>query len=83
MAKKVNWGDVDKRIRARKATWSQEDSKALETGLKKLPDVADNAEPLDLPQPALLHADEPEEGEGSAEDGAAEPGSDEPAGQDS
>jgi len=81
MAKKVNWADVDKRIRARKATWSQDDTKDLEASLKKLPDVADKAEAIDLAQPALLSDDEPEEGEGMAEDGAAEPGTDEGAGQ--
>ncbi|MBW2455324.1 MAG: hypothetical protein JRI68_12470 [Deltaproteobacteria bacterium] len=83
MAKKPNWADVDKRIRSRKATWSQEDSKALEAGLKKLPDSEEHVEVLDLAQPALANDDEPEEGEGSAEDGAAESGSDEAAGKNS
>ena len=83
MAKKPNWADVDKRIRSRKATWSQEDSKALEAGLKKLPDLEEQVEVLDLAQPALLNDDEPEEGEGSAEDGATESGSDAAAGKNS
>lgn len=83
MAKKPNWADVDKRIRSRKATWSQEDSKALDAGLKKLPDLEEQVEVLDLAQPALLNEDDPEEGEGSAEDGGAEPGSDAVGGQNS
>ena len=83
MAKKPNWADVDKRIRSHKATWSQEDAKALDADLNKLPDAEDKLEVIELAQPALLNADEPEEGEGSAEGGAAEPGNDEAAGQNS
>ncbi len=72
MAKKVNWADMDQRIRVRKVTWSQEEAKALEAGLKKLPDLSDNVEVVDVAQPALSGLDT-EDGEEPAEDGAAEP----------
>jgi hypothetical protein len=72
MAKKANWAEVDKRISGRKATWSQEDAKASEADLKKLPDLSDQIETVDLAQPALAAKDEEEE-QPPAEDGAAEP----------
>ncbi len=53
MSKKVNWADVDKRIRARREVWTSQEKATLEDTLKKLPDVADKAAPLELAQPAL------------------------------
>ncbi len=72
MVKKVIWGEVDKRICARKATWSKEDSQALEADLKKLPDLAEQVDWVDLAQPALEATDDEEE-PAPAEEGATEP----------
>jgi hypothetical protein len=53
MSKKTDWATQDKRIRARRAYWSKEDVTALDSALAKLPDSADGAENIELPQPAL------------------------------
>ena len=53
MSKKINWAKIDKRIRRRRPHWSKEELAALEAGLGKLPDNADNAETIDTPQPAI------------------------------
>jgi len=54
MGRKLNWAAVDKRVRARRPSWTKEDAAALAESLKKLPDAADKAEPSAVPQPALL-----------------------------
>jgi hypothetical protein len=53
MTKKVNWAEMDKRIRGRRPSWSKEEAEALESGLKKLPDVADKAVVIEVPQPGV------------------------------
>jgi hypothetical protein len=54
MSKKVNWAEMDKRIRNRRTDWSAEELKALDAALNKLPDLAEDADILHVPQPALL-----------------------------
>lgn len=54
MGSKFDWAAVDKRIRARRPSWTKDDAAALAAGLKKLPDAADKAESSEVPQPALL-----------------------------
>jgi hypothetical protein len=54
MSKKTNWAEVDKRIRARRAVWTQHERAELEDSLKKLPDVASEGHVLDVLQPALI-----------------------------
>ncbi len=66
MSKKVNWAEVDIRIRDRRTDWTKDELEALEKGLGKLPDVADNAEEIELAQPALAQP------EGEGDDEAAE-----------
>ena len=56
-SKKVNWAALDKRIRGRRTAWTKDELNALETQLNKLPDLADNAEQLELAQPALLQVE--------------------------
>ena len=68
MSKKVNWAEVDIRIRDRRTDWTKDELETPEKGLGKLPDVADNAEAIELPQPALAQP------EGEGEDEAAEGG---------
>jgi hypothetical protein len=53
MSKKVNWAEVDKRIRNRRTDWTGEELKALEAALNKLPDLAEEADIVTLAQPAL------------------------------
>jgi hypothetical protein len=58
MSKKVNWAEVDKRVRNRRAVWTPDEISAVEESLKKLPDSAERAESLDLIQPAVGGADD-------------------------
>lgn len=53
MSKKTNWTEMDKRIRGRRAVWSQQEKAELDEALKKLPDLASQCEPVGLPQPAV------------------------------
>ncbi len=53
MSKKTNWAEIDKRIRGRRAVWSQQDKTDLEDSLKKLPDMAGQCDTVDMPQPAI------------------------------
>ena len=64
MSKKIDWATQDKRIRARRAYWSKDDVTALDTALAKLPDLADGADTIELPQPALASS---QSGDGQAE----------------
>ena len=52
-SKKINWAQMDKRIRGRKPDWTSEELKALELGLSRLPDAADLAETIGGDQPAI------------------------------
>lgn len=62
MSKKVNWAEVDKRIRQRRPSWTQEEREELEKGLQQLPDLSDKFDYVDIPQPALApRSDESEE----------------------
>ena len=54
MSNKVNWAEVDKRIRDRRVSWTADERKALDKDLMSLPDVADKAEQVDIPQPAFV-----------------------------
>lgn len=63
MSKKVNWAEVDKRIRGRRRDVTAEEQKNIEAALQKLPDLAEEAEIIDIPQPAVT----PEEEEPSEE----------------
>ena len=58
MSKKVIWAEVDKRIRNRRTDWTTEELKALEGTLKKLPDLAEDAEIIQTAQPALAQNDD-------------------------
>ena len=66
MSKKRNWAEVDKRIRDRRNDWTAEELAEVEASLKKLPDLAEQAEIIDIAQPSLAKAEEP------AEESAAE-----------
>ncbi len=63
MSKKVNWANVDKRIRERNATWSHEERAALEANLMKLPDLEEECEVSEIPQPAVGDPQQEAEGE--------------------
>lgn len=52
-SKKANWAEVDKRIRDRKQDWTADELKALEAGLKKLPDMEAQGELATIQQPAI------------------------------
>lgn len=67
MSKKVNWATVDKRIRNRRRDVSSEEQKGIEAQLQKLPDLAEEAEIIDIPQPAVAVEED------VAEEGAAAP----------
>lgn len=69
MSKKVNWAEVDIRIRDRRTDWTKDELEALEKGLGKLPDVEDQAESIEIPQPALARPED--EGEDDAAEGDA------------
>ncbi len=56
MSKKVNWAQVDKRIRGRRPIWDKADLEALESGLKKLPDMAEQCEIIEVAQPAIANS---------------------------
>lgn len=53
MSKKVSWVEIDIRVRARRGVWTQQERGDLEDALKKLPDLSDEAQVIELPQPAL------------------------------
>jgi hypothetical protein len=53
MSKKVNWAEVDKRIRQRRPSWTQEERKELAKSLEQLPDLSDKFDYVEIPQPAL------------------------------
>jgi hypothetical protein len=53
MNKKPTWADVDKRIRGRRPNWSKQELKEIEDALKKLPDLADQLDIVDVGQPAI------------------------------
>ena len=53
MSKKVKWAEVDKRIRARRPSWTNEEREELKKGLEQLPDLTDKFDYVELPQPAL------------------------------
>jgi hypothetical protein len=52
--KKINWAEIDKRIRSRRTSWTNDELKSLEDALEKLPDLAGRFDVLDIPQPARL-----------------------------
>jgi hypothetical protein len=66
MSKKVNWVEVDKRIRNRRTDWTDAERAALEEKLLKLPDQAENAQSIAIAQPALAQPEEEEEAEAEA-----------------
>jgi hypothetical protein len=53
MSKKVNWADVDKRIRNRKKDFSTAEVREIEDKLMKLPDLAEHVDIVDIVQPAV------------------------------
>ena len=53
MSKKTNWSEIDKRIRNRKTSWNADELKELDASLKRLPDLSEQADTLDVTQPAL------------------------------
>ena len=71
MSDKTDWASMDKRIRDRKISWSKDEKKALDDGLGKLPDLAEQVEVIDIAQPALGSSQE-EEAEGENAESAAE-----------
>jgi hypothetical protein len=74
MSEKKDWSLVDKRIRARKPSWTKEEQADLDARLNSLPDLADQAEVIEMAQPALDEEDPPqEEAVAEADDAAAAP----------
>ncbi|MBM4356486.1 MAG: hypothetical protein FJ096_00090 [Deltaproteobacteria bacterium] len=67
MSKKVNWAEMDKRVRNRRAVWTPDEQSAVEESLKKLPDSAERAESVGLLQPAVggLGADDDDDDDAS------------------
>ena len=63
MSKKVNWAEMDNRIRGRRPSWSKEELHDLEQGLAKLPDLADKCEIIDVHQPGVGKAPVADEGD--------------------
>lgn len=57
---KINWAEVDKRIRNRKKDFSAEDTRNIEATLQKLPDLAEQVDIVTIQQPAVTPAPEPE-----------------------
>jgi hypothetical protein len=49
----TNWVEVDKRIRARRPTWTLAEAETLDQGLRRLPDVTAKADTMELEQPAI------------------------------
>lgn len=63
MSKKVNWAEVDKRIRERRPSWTQDERKELAESLAKLPDLSDKVDYVEIPQPALAPRTSGDDGE--------------------
>ncbi len=61
MSKKVNWAQADKRIRGRRKDFSDIETAAVEAELKQLPDLAEEAEIITIPQPAVTEEEPAEE----------------------
>jgi hypothetical protein len=53
MSKKMNWAEIDKRVRDRRTVWSQQERSDLNDSLKRLPDATGDCDTLELSQPAL------------------------------
>ena len=68
MSKKMNWADVDKRIRNRKKNFTAAESKAIEERLQKLPDLAEQVHIVDIVQPAVAPPEEEVSDEVEAEE---------------
>lgn len=62
---KTPW-DLDTRVRERNLVKGVLDAKEVERHLKELPDVAANAEPIGLAQPAFEPLDEEDDGDEDA-----------------
>jgi len=58
MSKKINWAEVDSRVRNRRAVWTPAERNEVEESLKKLPDLADRVETIELAQPAIGGSDD-------------------------
>jgi hypothetical protein len=71
MSKKVNWAEIDKRIRNRKKDFSALEVKEIEEKLQKLPDLAEQVEIVTIIQPAVAPPED-EDG-GDVEPEAGEP----------
>jgi hypothetical protein len=71
MSKKVDFAEMDVRIRRRRTDWNKSDSEALEKGLSKLPDLAEEVVAITIPQPALAQPESDEEAPAEGDDGAA------------
>ncbi len=81
MSKKVNWAEADKRIRNRRKDFSADETNAIEAELKKLPDLAEQLEIIDIPQPAVAPPEEEASEEAASGDdsaASAEPRAEEP-----
>ncbi len=63
MSKKVNWATVDKRIRNRRKDFSMAETNAIDDELKKLPDLVEEMEIIDITQPAVAPPEEEETAE--------------------
>ena len=48
-----NWAEMDKRIRNRRWLWTTPELEKLDQALGKLPDMSDEAEVIELEQPAI------------------------------
>ena len=70
---KKPWVEVDKRIRERLTTWTQDDEQELAAGLAELPDMADKAELIEIEQPAIGSKEAEEEATEKEDQATAEP----------
>jgi len=67
---KVHWATVDKRVRDRREAWNAGELEELDKQLARLPDVAEQAEIIDVVQPAINPRDgQSEESESTVGDG--------------
>lgn len=69
---KVHWATIDKRVRDRQGCWNASDLQELDTQLAKLPDSAEQAEIIDVIQPAITRREQAAEGQAGS-DGTGSP----------
>jgi len=70
MSKKVNWAEMDSRVRNRRAVWTPGERAEVEESLKKLPDLANQIETIKVAQPAIGFTDTDDDDDDDDDDDA-------------